>query len=65
MYHITIEANIDPNPEFSKQKIEVCISSYHNFVSKMFKDEEECDFLFHGFILVYSSKRKASFRTMK
>ncbi|OWF54503.1 Rho GTPase-activating protein 190 [Mizuhopecten yessoensis] len=64
MYSITMETNVDNSPDFSKQKIEICISSYHNFVSKMFKDDEDYH-MFHGFILVFSTKRKASYATMK
>ena len=61
---ISIEANLESNPDQSKQKIEVCCGSYHNFVSKIQKDEEDDD-VYHGFILVFSPKRKASFCTMK
>ncbi|XP_033752621.1 rho GTPase-activating protein 5-like [Pecten maximus] len=64
MFTINMETNVDNSPDFSKQKIEICISSYHNFVSKMFKDDEDYH-MFHGFILVFSTKRKASFATMK
>lgn len=63
---ITLETNLDNNPDFAKQKIEVSIGSYHSFVSKIFKPtEEEEDLLYHGFILVFSTKRKASFCIMK
>ena len=61
---ISIEANLESNPDLSKQKIEVCCGSYHNFVSKIQKEEEDDD-VYHGFILVFSPKRKASFCTMK
>lgn len=42
----------------SKRKVEVIISSYHG--ANAFRDD-----LVHGFILVYSSKRKASLATLK
>ncbi|XP_017768448.1 PREDICTED: rho GTPase-activating protein 190 isoform X5 [Nicrophorus vespilloides] len=41
----------------SKRKVEVIISSFHG--ANAFRDE-----LVHGFILVYSTKRKASFATL-
>lgn len=42
----------------SKRKVEVIISSFHG--ANAFRDE-----LVHGFILVYSTKRKASLATLK
>lgn len=42
----------------SKRKIEIIISSYHG--ANAFRDE-----LVHGFILLYSAKRKASLATLK
>lgn len=41
-----------------KRKIEVIISSYHG--ANAFRDE-----LVHGFILLYSTKRRASLATLK
>ncbi|KAK3101435.1 hypothetical protein FSP39_003567 [Pinctada imbricata] len=59
---IIIEASVDNNPQYTKQKIEVVVGSYHNFVARVFKDEEDD---YQGFVLVYSPKRKASYYTMK
>ena len=59
---IVIETNIDNNPNFTKQKIEIVVGSYHNFVARVFRDEEDD---YQGFVLVYSPKRKASYCTMK
>ncbi|CAC5425486.1 ARHGAP5 [Mytilus coruscus] len=59
---VTIEANLESTPDLTKQKIEVCCGSYHNFVAKIQKEEEED--VYHGFVLVFSPKRKASFCTM-
>ncbi|XP_071121557.1 rho GTPase-activating protein 190-like isoform X19 [Mytilus edulis] len=59
---VTIEANLESMPDLTKQKIEVCCGSYHNFVAKIQKEEEED--VYHGFVLVFSPKRKASFCTM-
>ncbi|VDI64869.1 Rho GTPase-activating protein 5, partial [Mytilus galloprovincialis] len=59
---VTIEANLESTPDLTKQKIEVCCGSYHNFVAKIMKEEEED--VYHGFVLVFSPKRKASFCTM-
>jgi hypothetical protein len=42
----------------SKRKVEVIVSSFHG--ANAFRDE-----LVHGFILVYSTKRKASLATLK
>ena len=42
----------------SKRTVEVTFSSYHG--AGVFKDE-----LVHGFILVYSTKRRASLATLK
>lgn len=42
----------------SKRRVEVIISSFHG--ANAFRDE-----LVHGFILVYSTKRKASLATLK
>ena len=42
----------------SKRKVEVIVSSFHG--ANVFRDE-----LVHGFILVYSTKRKASLATLK
>jgi hypothetical protein len=42
----------------SKKTVEVTFSSYHG--AGVFKDE-----LVHGFILVYSAKRRASLATLK
>ena len=41
----------------SKRKVEVVVTSYHG--ASVIQDS-----LYHGFILVYSAKRKASLRTM-
>jgi len=41
-----------------KRRVEVIISSFHG--ANAFRDE-----LVHGFILVYSTKRKASLATLK
>lgn len=41
-----------------KRRVEVTVSSYHG--ANSFRDE-----LVHGFILVYSTKRKASLATLK
>lgn len=51
---ITLESFIGE----SKKKIEIIISSYHG--ANAFRDE-----LVHGFILLYSAKRKASLATLK
>ena len=42
----------------SKRRVEVTVSSFHG--ANAFRDE-----LVHGFILVYSTKRKASLATLK
>lgn len=42
----------------SKRRVEVTVSSFHG--ANAFRDE-----LIHGFILVYSTKRKASLATLK
>lgn len=42
----------------TKKKIEVIVSSYHG--ANAFRDE-----LVHGFILLYSTKRRASLATLK
>ena len=41
-----------------KRRVEVILSSYHG--ANAFRDE-----LVHGFILLYSTKRKASLSTLK
>ena len=41
----------------SKRKVEVVVTSYHG--ASVIQDS-----LYHGYILVYSAKRKASLRTM-
>ncbi len=51
---ITLETYLDD----SKRKVEVTLVSYHG--ASIIKDE-----LYHGYILVYSTKRKASLATLR
>lgn len=58
---VSLELELESTSDGSKQKVEVCVGSYHNFITRVFRDEEE----FQGFILVYSPVRQASFAAMK
>lgn len=58
---VSLELNLESNPDCGKQKVEVCVGAYHNFITRVFREEEE----FQGFILVYSPMRQASFAAMK
>lgn len=58
---VSLELELESTSDGSKQKVEVCVGSYHNFITRVFRDEEE----FQGFILVYSPLRQASFAAMK
>nr|XP_022293223.1 rho GTPase-activating protein 190-like isoform X5 [Crassostrea virginica] len=58
---VSLELELEPAPDGGKQKVEVCVGSYHNFITRVFREEEE----FQGFILVYSPTRQASFAAMK
>ena len=52
---ITLETYLDE----SKRKVEVTLSSYHN-ATYIVQDE-----LYHGYVLVYSAKRRASLATLR
>ncbi|XP_061181270.1 rho GTPase-activating protein 190-like isoform X2 [Saccostrea echinata] len=58
---VSLELNLESAPDSGKQKVEVCVGAYHNFITRVFREEEE----FQGFILVYSPVRQASFAAMK
>ncbi|XP_053384790.1 rho GTPase-activating protein 190-like isoform X4 [Mercenaria mercenaria] len=51
---------IDMNLEYSKQKVEITVTSYHGGHSLVQKG-----FNYHGFILVYCPKRRASLASLK
>ncbi|XP_062601720.1 rho GTPase-activating protein 190-like isoform X2 [Saccostrea cucullata] len=58
---VSLELNLESGLDSGKQKVEVCVGAYHNFITRVFREEEE----FQGFILVYSPVRQASFAAMK
>jgi hypothetical protein len=51
---------IDMNLEYSKQKVEITVTSYHGAHLLL-----QREYIYHGFILVYCPKRRASLASLK